>query len=293
MDGVIVIDKPAGWTSHDVVAKMRRLANERSIGHLGTLDPMATGVLPLITGRATRLAKFFTSNDKRYDAVIRFGVETDSYDKDGEVTARSDGFEFSRDELEAALYSFRGTFAQTPPAVSAKKIGGVPAYKLARKKVDVRLKAVEVTVFSIDVLEFSGAAARVIIHCGGGTYVRSIAHDLGRKLGCGAILEDLRRVSSGDFTIEQGYTLDEVRAKAELQQVEDLLIPAVKLLPQFPCERVDQLTAGQIRQGRPFRVSPFRAVQESQYVKAISGDGDLVAIGEIRLPHLYHPVLVF
>ena len=292
MDGVIVVDKPAGWTSHDVVAKLRRLAQERSIGHLGTLDPLATGVLPLIAGRATRLARFFTANDKRYEATVEFGITTDSYDRDGEVTATSPGFSLEREQVEAALADFRGTFLQTPPVVSAKKIGGVPAYKLARRKIDVAMKPVEVTVFSLELLELDGVRARLRIHCGGGTYVRSIAHDLGQKLGCGGIVETLRRTSSGDFTIEQARTMPELQALSEAGDILSAVIPAARLLPQFPSERVDVITAGHIRQGRDFRVSPFRSRPDTKFIKAVNGDGELLAIGQAKMPNLYHPILV-
>ena len=290
---MIVVDKPAGWTSHDVVAKMRRLAQERSIGHLGTLDPLATGVLPLIAGRATRLARFFTANDKRYEATVEFGLTTDSYDRDGEVTARFPGISLDRHQIEAALADFRGTFLQTPPAVSAKKIGGVPAYKLARRKIEVAMKPVEVTVFSLVLLEINGARARLSIHCGGGTYVRSIAHDLGQKLGCGAIVDTLRRTSSGDFTLEQARTMPELQALSESGEFQSAVVPAARLLPQFPSERVDLTTVGQIRQGRDFRVSPFRARPDTQFIKAVDGVGELIAIGQVKMPNLYHPILVF
>ena len=275
-----------------MVAKVRRLAHERSIGHLGTLDPLATGVLPLIAGRATRLARFFTANDKRYDAVVQFGVSTDSYDRDGQVTASAPDFLLEREHLEQALQAFRGTFLQTPPAVSAKKINGVPAYKLARQKIEVELKPAEVTVFSLELMEFDGLRARLLIHCGGGTYVRSIAHDLGQKLGCGGIVDSLRRISSGDFTIDQSHTMQALQALSETSDFQQAVIPAARLLPQFPSERVDATTAGQIRQGRDFRVSPFRTRPDTRYIKAVNGEGELLAIGEIRLPNLYHPILV-
>jgi len=249
-------------------------------------------VLPLILGRATRLARFFTANDKRYDAVIRFGLTTDSYDRDGGVLTTSPGFHLERAQLEEALEAFRGTSLQTPPAHSAKKIRGVPAYKLARKKHPVDMAPVVVTVHSIDLKEFDGERARIVVHCGGGTYLRSIAHDLGQRLGCGAILDSLRRLSSGCFTIEQAHTLEELQALADAGQLDQALIPARDLLPEFPAERVDPLTASQIRNGRDFRVSPFRVRAGSKYVKAIGEDGELVAIGEARLPHLYHPIMV-
>lgn len=292
MDGVIVVDKPSGWTSHDAVGKMRRLAGTKKVGHLGTLDPMATGVLPLVIGRATRLAQFCTKNTKTYEARIQFGWETDTYDREGERVTDPVCVALDRVELEAALETFRGTFLQTPPAVSAKKIGGVPAYKLARRKIPVELNPVEVTVHALELLEFEPAAIRVRVQCSAGTYLRSIAHDLGRKLGCGAFLADLRRLASGEFTIEQSRTLETLGELSREGRLNEALIPAAKMIPEFPSEVVDAITTGQIKQGRDFRVSPFRVQRGARYVKAISPEGDLVAIGEVKLPNLYHPILV-
>ena len=292
MDGVIVVDKPAGCTSHDVVNRMRRLAQTRRIGHLGTLDPLATGVLPLLIGRATRLAQYFGSNDKRYDATIRFGVTTDTYDREGSPTATCQDFQLDRDQLDRALESYRGAFLQTPPPVSAKKIRGTPAYKLARQNVAVELEPVEVTVHSLELVETTSTTARILVHCSAGLYVRAIAHDLGQQLGCGAILDELRRTASGDFTIDESHTLEELDELARADRLHEALIPAAQLLPQFPAEIVDPTTAGQIRQGRDFRVSPFRTRANQRWVKAVTSDGELVAIGEARLPTVYHPVLV-
>lgn len=292
MDGAIVVDKPAGCTSHDVVNRMRRIAQTRRIGHLGTLDPLATGVLPLLVNRATRLAQYFRRNDKRYDAVIRFGVRTDTFDRDGMVTATCSDFELNRDDLENALEAYRGTFRQTPPPVSAKKVKGVPAYKLARKNVPVELDPVEVTVYSLDLAEMTTDTARLKVHCIGGTYVRSIADDLGQRLGCGAIVDQLRRTASGDFTEDQARTLPDLERLAEDGRLAEAFIPPARLLPDIPAEMVDTLTAGQIRQGRDFRVSPFRSRRSERLVKAVTHDGELVAIGEAILPNVYHPILV-
>jgi len=292
LDGVIVVDKAEGCTSHDVVNNMRRIASTRRVGHLGTLDPMATGVLPLVIGRATRLAQFFTANSKRYDARVTFGQSTSSYDRDGDPTSDPMTPTFTREELEGALDAFRGTFQMTPPPVSAKKIGGVPAYKLARKKIEVELKPVEVTVNALDLAAFEPPHARLLICCSAGTYVRSIAHELGRALGCGAHLDSLRRTASGEFTEERAYALDRLRDLAAEGRLNEALVAGAALLPQFPAEQVDAVTAGQIRQGRDFRVSPFRIRPDTRYVKALSPDGELIAIGEARLPHLYHPILV-
>ena len=205
MDGVVVVDKPEGWTSHDAVNKMRGLTGIRRIGHLGTLDPMATGVLPLAIGRATRLAQFYLRGDKIYDATVRFGGTTDSYDRDGTPTSPLTDPAIDRAELESALEEFKGPIQQMPPSISAKKIGGVPAYKLARKNLPVELKPVEVTISSIELVSLEGCEARLLVACSAGTYLRSIAHDLGMKLGCGAFLKTLCRRKSGEFTLEQAH----------------------------------------------------------------------------------------
>ena len=292
MDGVIVVDKPDGLTSHDVVNRLRRLAGTRKVGHLGTLDPMATGVLPLLIGRATRLAQFFSTGEKKYDALMHFGWATDTYDREGKPISEPVEPHFTRDQLEAALAGFRGTFLQMPPAFSAKKIAGTPAYRLARKKVAVELRPVEVTVFALDLLEFDGATARISVHCSAGTYLRSIAHEVGQRLGCGAFLRALRRTRSGEFSEEHARTLDQLGALAAAGVFDQAIIPAVHLLPHFPNATVDPLTATQIRQGKDFRLSPFVDRAGAKHVKAISQQGDLIAIGEARLPHLYHPILV-
>jgi tRNA pseudouridine55 synthase len=292
MDGVFVIDKPPWWTSHDVVNKVRRIANTPRVGHLGTLDPMATGVLPIVIGRATRLSQFYARSDKSYDAIVHFGHATDTYDSEGVPTGDEQPFEAVRDEIEVWLRSFRGVLQQTPPPISAKKIGGTPAYKLARKHIEVDLKPVEVSVYSLELLECAGREIRLKAHCSAGTYLRSIAHELGQRAGCGAFLAQLRRLAAGDFEIEQARTLEELQELAGQGRLSEALIPGSKLLPQFPNELVDAITATQIRNGRDFRVSPFRVSRGTRYVKAVTGEGELIAIGEARLPNVYHPILV-
>ncbi|HEY4362552.1 MAG TPA: tRNA pseudouridine(55) synthase TruB [Bryobacteraceae bacterium] len=292
MDGVIVVDKPGGWTSHDVVNKMRRLANTRKVGHLGTLDPAATGVLPLVIGRATRLAQFYTRNDKVYEGVVHFGWSTHSYDAEGERISEERAVTLTAESVEAAFQPFRGAFEQVPPPVSAKKIGGRPAYELARKQQPVELKPASVEVYSLDISNIEDEEVRMRVHCSAGTYLRSIAHEAGQQMGCGAFLRTLRRMASGDFKIESARTLEQLAALAAEDRLKEALIPAAEMLPDFPCETVDQVTVGQIRNGRDFRTSPFHIRQGTRYVKALDTQGDLVAIGEARLPHLYHPVLV-
>ncbi len=287
-----MVNKPVGWTSHDAVAKVRKLANTRRVGHLGTLDPVATGVLPLVVGRATRLAQFYLRSDKVYDAVVRFGYATDTYDSEGRPMGPITDPEIPRESLQRALEKFRGPIRQTPPPISAKKVGGVPAYRLVRKNVPVELKPVEVTIYSIELVELQGPEARILVHCSAGTYLRTVAHDLGIALGCGAHLKTLKRTATGEFTIEQARTIEELEELARQGRLREALVPMVRLLPEFPSEVVDPVTAGHIRHGRDFRVSPFHVRQGTRFVKAVTQDGDLIAIGEARLPNLYHPVLV-
>lgn len=292
MDGVIVVDKPEGWTSHDVVGKARRIARTKKIGHLGTLDPIATGVLPLVVGRATRLAQFYTRSDKIYEGVVRFGWSTNTYDRAGVAAGEAVAVTLDPAALENLLERFRGEFLQTPPPVSAKKVDGKRAYELARRSLPVELEPVTVHVYELTVLDVNGAEARLRAHCSGGTYMRSIAHDLGQALGCGAHLASLRRLASGEFEIDQARTIAQLEALAAEERLPDAVVPTANMLPGFPCVYVDDLTAAQIRNGRNFPASPFRSQPASRYVKAVTQHGDLVAVGEAVLPNLYHPIVV-
>jgi tRNA pseudouridine55 synthase len=293
LDGVFVVNKPAAWTSHDVVAKMRGIANTKSVGHLGTLDPLATGVLPVMVGQSTRLARYFEKSEKAYEAVIRFGFATSTYDREGEPLAPPEDVTITAEQLEACLAPLRGDIDQMPPPISAKKIGGVPAYKLARKNQPVELSPVRVSLYELTLLSAEGDRARLRVRCSAGTYIRSIAHDLGIKLGCGAHVEDLVRTASGEFTLAQSRTLDELQSLKNESRLAEALLPMADLLPHFPRVGIDDLTSRQIRHGRDFSVSPFRANPNAEHVKAIDPSGNLVAIGQIALPHIYHPVVVF
>jgi len=292
LDGVIVIDKPEGWTSHDVVNKVRRIAQTKKVGHLGTLDPIATGVLPMVIERATRLAQFYTRSDKVYEGTVQFGWSTSSYDRAGEPTSHPVDVQLTAEALEAALAPFRGETEQRPPAVSAKKVAGRRSYELARENVAVELTPVRIQVYELTELELNGSRARLHVHCSGGTYMRSIAHDVGQALGCGAHLTELRRLASGEFEIGQARTLEQLEALAADERLVDAFVPADQLLPGFPNVYVDDVTAAQVRNGRNFPASPFRGGPPSKYVKAVTRTGILVAIGEAVLPNLYHPIVV-
>ncbi|HUA57833.1 MAG TPA: tRNA pseudouridine(55) synthase TruB [Verrucomicrobiae bacterium] len=292
MDGVIVVDKAGGWTSHDVVNKLRRIADTKRVGHLGTLDPAATGVLPVVVGKATRLSQFYTRSDKIYEGVVRFGWATTTYDLEGDPVGERREMIVDAAELERHLESFRGEVWQTPPPVSAKRVDGKRAYELARKQVAVELPPVKISIYELELLAVEGPAARLRVHCSGGTYVRSIAHDLGMRMGCGAHLQELRRLASGEFEIQQARTIEQLLSLRADERLLDALIPAREMLPAFPGVYVDEATVREIRNGRDFPASPFRAHPESRHVKAISREGDLIAIGEAVLPNLYHPLVV-
>lgn len=291
MNGLVLIDKPAGCTSHDVVNRWRRLAGVKRVGHLGTLDPMASGVLALLTGTATRLAQFYGGSDKTYVAEITLGMVSDSYDADGEVTVTGAPLPDSSG-IYRALDSFRGCFQQIPPPVSAKKVKGTPAYKLARRQQPVDLPPVLVEVKQLDVQNVTEDRVCLTVTCTAGTYIRGIAHDLGQALGCGAILSSLRRVQSGEFTIDQAKTLEELAALADNGRLDDAILPSAQLLPHMPCAYVDRIVEAQIRQGRDFRTSPFAVSSGAPLVKAISYAGEIIAIGELKFPNTYHPAIV-
>ena len=202
MDGLLIIDKPAGLTSHDVVARVRRITGEKSVGHLGTLDPMATGVLPLVLGRFTRLAQFYNDADKRYEGVIRFGLATDTYDAEGEPAGAEEPVHLTEEQVRSGAAKFVGHLQQMPPPFSAKKVSGVPAYKLARKGQPVELQPNQVEVKELEVTGWDGKCARFTSWVSSGTYLRTLAHDLGRSLGPGAHLAELKRTPVREFRLK-------------------------------------------------------------------------------------------
>lgn len=292
MNGLVLIDKPGGCTSHDVVNRWRRLAGTRSVGHLGTLDPMATGLLVLLTGKATRLAQFFERETKTYQAEVLFGYVSSTYDVEGEMLGSGEASAGGLADIERELAAFRGKFLQTPPAVSAKKVGGVRAYKLAREQKPVELKPVPVEIRQLDITGFDGKRLGVTVTCSAGTYIRSLAHDLGVRLGCGGVLSALRRTRVGDLKVEDAFTFERLDHLAESGRLCEAIHPSRDLLPEFPAVYVDQLTEVHIRQGRDFRTSPFVAEPGTARVKALNRDGELIAIADMVLPNVYHPAIV-
>lgn len=289
LNGVIVVDKPQGWTSHDVVARCRRLLGERSIGHLGTLDPMATGVLPLVAGKMTRLSQFYSGSQKRYEGTIRLGLATDTYDADGDAIGTEQEVQVSLEELQAAVSSFVGPLLQTPPPFSAKKIQGVPAYKLARRNQPVELKAVEVEVFELEVRELRGQDFDFACRVSSGTYVRSLAHDLGQKLGYGAHLAQLRRTATAEFGLAQAHTLEEVGQFAAEGRIDELLVHPRRVLPEIPSVTADQEAVARIRTGRSVNLPEM---SRSKWVKVFAGQTELICLASRVAGTLFHPKVV-
>jgi tRNA pseudouridine55 synthase len=326
MNAVLIIDKPPGLTSHDVVNRARRILRERSIGHLGTLDPMATGVLPLVTGNLTRLAQFYTASEKTYEGTIRFGFATDTYDADGDPTTTPQAVVLHVEQIEAIASRFRGVIEQTPPPFSAKKIKGVPAYKLARKQQEVVLQPVQVEIKEFEILNVDGDRVRFRARVASGTYMRSVAHDMGRELACGAHLESLRRTAVAEFTLAEAHTLEELAQAANhchpdrslsfpegkttgvegpgvegapflasfarsgaFELLESFCVHPRKLLPQFPSVTADEPTVARIRSGRSVNLPD---ISRSRQIKVFSGQREFIAIATRIAGTLFHPKLV-
>ena len=292
MNGVLIIDKPPGLTSHDVVNRARRILQQRSIGHLGTLDPMATGVLPLVTGTLTRLAQFYTASEKIYEGTVRFGFATNTYDAEGDPITTPQTVSLRAEDVEAVAGHFRGVLDQMPPPFSAKKINGVPAYKLARKQHEVMLKPVQVEIKEFVILGVEVDRARFRARVASGTYMRSIAHEMGRELGCGAHLESLRRTSVAEFNLGDAHTLEEIASAAAAPgslSLDDLFIHPRKLLPQFPCVTADETTVARIRSGRTVNLPDLSRARQ---VKVFSGQKELIAIATRVAGTLFHPKIV-
>ena len=293
MDGAIVLDKPAGITSFAAVRKVRRLLGGEKVGHVGTLDPLGTGVLPMLVGQATRMAQFYLGHERAYEAGIRFGWATTSYDRDGEPLSDPREVSLDRPALERLLPRFRGVLQQTPPPVSAKKVDGVRAYKLSRAKKPVDLDPVEVEIYELELLAVGSSSARLRCVCSAGTYIRSLAHDLGRELGCGAHVESLRRTQVGDFGIDDAHSLESLDALREEDGLDRAVLSPLDLLPDIPVHRVDAGEAARIRHGRDFRVSPFGRCGDASLVKAVGPDGRMLCLGKVVIPRTFHPFVVF
>ena len=298
MNGLLVIDKPGGMTSHDVVNRLRKITGERSIGHLGTLDPMATGVLPLLLGKYTRLAQYFSAAEKSYTGAIRIGFATDTYDAEGHAAGpdlwpqigSSPGSALTLEQVRAAAARFHGEMEQMPPPYSAKKIAGTPAYKLARegKPVELKVAKVRIALFEIAALEGSEAAFTMSISAGG--YVRSVAHEIGQTLGCGAHLSRLRRTQAGEFTLDEAHTLDELgAATGNVEALEAFCVHPRMLLPEMPAVTGDAHALGRLRNGAQANLPEL---SQASLVKVFAGQRELVGIAKRVAGTLFQPVMV-
>ena len=310
-DGALVINKPQGKTSHDIVDAVRHLAGFRQIGHLGTLDPLATGVLVLLLGKATRLVRFYTGRRKHYNAAFRFGYATNTYDSEGTASGPETSPALDREVIERLAAESVGRFEQMPPIFSAKKIHGRPAYQLARKNQVVELKPASVEVYEYRLTGIDGALARFSIECSSGTYIRSLAHDMGQKLGCGAHLSEICRTAVGEFSLDQAIELEELAQAARDGKFQSCLISLENLLPDYPRTNVLPVLEKKVRHGGKFTVllaqlqagrtelPPGATTQlESAEVHAprlrvFSQDNKLIAIAEAVVPRTYQPVVVF
>jgi tRNA pseudouridine55 synthase len=310
IDGILVVDKPRGKTSHDVVESVRRLAGFRGIGHLGTLDPLATGVLVLALGRATRLARFYSGRRKRYTCAIRFGFATDTYDADGEALGPDLAPALDGEEIAALAARFVGKIQQMPPQFSAKKIHGRPAHELARKHKPVKLEPVDVEVYEFRLTGIEGSVVRFVVECGSGTYIRSLAQDLGKLHGAGAHLAEIVRTAVGEFTLDQAVTLADLAEDAKAERFLERVICLENLLPELPRATVLPIIEKRVRHGAKFNL-PLAQIQPGLVTAAQgapaeldSGDwkpsrlrvfnqqGQLIAIAEPVVPRTYQPVVV-
>jgi tRNA pseudouridine55 synthase len=292
LNGLLILDKPSSMTSHDVVAVVRRATGEKSIGHLGTLDPMATGVLPLLLGRYTRLAQFFGQAEKQYTGTIRFGFATDTYDAEG--TACGDPKPLLHDlaALRQLALPFHGEIDQVPPVYSAKKLGGVAAHKLARAGMPVPVKPARISIHEFELLSLEGDVAAFTITVSAGGYVRSVAHELGQLAGCGAHLASLRRTRAGAFTLAEAVTVEQLKqaaAEPDPEAVFAALLPHPRtLLPELPSVTVDDQIAGRLRNGMQVNLPEF---SHAQLVKVFTSPTELIGIarrvaGTLMQPHV-------
>lgn len=278
LEGILPVDKPQGWTSHDVVARLRRLTGVRRIGHAGTLDPMATGVLLLCLGRATRVVSFLTDAEKEYRFRVRLGVSTDTYDAEGQVVSRSDAVPTDLEAVRRAVAQFEGVIEQVPPMFSALKVGGRKLYDLARRGEVVERRARRVRIRQIEVERLCGADLDLQVVCSKGTYVRSLADDLGRALGCGGHVTELRRTRVGEMRVEACETLEGIEKACREGGVSSLLLPMDLALVRLPVLSLDRESLVRFCSGANVRVEGVAPPEEEQ-VKVVGQDGRLYGIG--------------
>lgn len=289
MDAVLIIDKPAGMTSHDVVARVRRIVGEKSVGHLGTLDPMATGVLPLVLGRFTRLAQFYNDADKRYEGTIRFGWATDTYDSEGQSVGPMQSADVSLQQVQDAATEFVGSISQYPPPFSAKKIAGIPAYRLARKGQPVELKPKQVEIKELELYDCNGQTVCFRAWVSSGTYLRSLAHDLGKKLGPGGHLAALKRTAVREFRIDEAHSLEKLEQARATDTLDELFLHPRLVLPEFPAVVAPPESAARIRHGGAVNLPEF---SKAATVRVFAGQRELLAIAKRVAGTLFQPKVV-
>jgi len=299
--GVLVMDKPVGATSHDVVARVRKILHQRQVGHFGTLDPFATGVLPVSVGKATRFAQFYLKSRKAYEGTIRFGFSTDTYDATGQPTSKAVATTLAAPSLEECFRAFTGRLLQTPPPYSAKHVGGVRAYELARQHKPVDLTPVEVEIYALELLSLEGDQVRFAVECSGGTYVRSIAHDIGQKLGCGAHLAGLRRTAVAEFRESRAVTLERLQEAMEKNDLDSCLVRLEGLLPDCPELVVRGREETSVRHGHTFELAQALRPGRGQapghapavsLLKILGPERRLIAVARHVSGAVYHPSLV-
>jgi tRNA pseudouridine55 synthase len=276
-------------TSHDVVARVRRATGEQSVGHLGTLDPMATGVLPLLIGKYTRLAQFFGTSEKAYAGTIRFGFATDTYDAEGQTVGEVRPVALTLDDVRAEAAKYIGEMAQMPPPYSAKKIEGKPAYKLARAGKTPELKPVKIAIEAFAIESVEGDTARFTMRISAGGYVRAVAHAMGQAMGCGAHLASLRRTAAGGFTLDQALTVEQMEMLAAEGKLEERMPHPRTLLPEMPAVTADEGTVGRIRNGMQVNLPEYSS---AALAKIFEGQRELVAVGRRVAGTLFQPFVV-
>jgi tRNA pseudouridine55 synthase len=277
MDGIFNINKPTGMTSHDVVAIIRKHLKQKRVGHAGTLDPLASGVLPICVGQATRVAEYLSEGGKEYQADIKFGIATDTYDAEGTITSTASTANLTLNMIEETLEQFRGPQMQYPPRYSAIKIQGQPAYKRARAGEAVVLEPRPIVIYSLEIRDWIPPRLTLAIECSKGTYIRSLAHDLGMQLGCFAYLEALVRTRSGPFTLSDSIALEQLADAVETNSIQHYAYPLDKALEQYPAFKLDAETVERIKHGNTFN-NP--AANNSGLARVYDTNGAFIAIAE-------------
>ncbi|MGZ3610723.1 MAG: tRNA pseudouridine(55) synthase TruB [Ktedonobacteraceae bacterium] len=291
MDGIFNINKPTGITSHDVVAIIRKHLKQKRVGHAGTLDPLASGVLPICVGQATRVAEYLSESGKAYQAEIQFGTATDTYDAEGTITATTSTTELTLNRIEETIEQFRGPQMQYPPLYSAIKIEGQPAYKRARAGETIVLEPRPIIIYALEILAWNPPRLTLAVECSKGTYIRSLAHDLGTQIGCYAYLEALTRTRSGPFTLEDSITLDRFVDAVETNTIQDYAFPSDKAIEQYPAIMLDADATERVKHGNAFS---HALANTSRLARVYDINGVFIAIAEWNEGQLaWYPRKVF